>query len=682
MSPSLIRFACSLALLPLLAATAPSRAAGQDPAVVEAVAGILEAEDSRQYNDALFMAVARHQSPLVRQLAALGMGRIGDRAATPQLLEMLRDPDSTVARDAAFALGLLRDPAALTILRDFVVNTAPDQQYDAHAEAMTAIIKTGGPDALAIVTEVLGPWVARARTAAPPPTVEAALEEAWRLGAVAPVRQLVEFSVSPLRLARLGAVYSLARLRTPQGTDVLLNALEDPDPDFRGYAVRALTASFADSVGLDRVALSSRVRRLTSDDDPHVRINALRALATYRDSTLVTVANNRLADQDPNVRVQAVMTIADLGGHEAELVLRGLVSKRPFAVQRNALIGYARLAGVRALDAISDWLVQRDWTRRAAGAEALGHIARDTVVPWLTYLTQDSDPRVAAVALTSLTAIAPDTATVWARELIGRTDAVVRTLAAERLGVAANPADIDRLVAAYRLSQRDSIPDAKIAIVSALGRIAERGVAEHLAVQDRFLAEFRTCDDYLVRRAAQERFPEAAQRWGPATPIVTGRGIEDYRAIARRYVAGDGGGTQQTLVLDTDRGRIVMDLFARDAPITVNAFLQLVDRRFFDGEIFHRVVPNFVAQTGDPRGDGWGGPGYALRDEINRHRYERGTVGIALSGPDTGGSQFFITVSPQPHLDGTYTVIGRVIAGMDVVDLITQGDRIQTIRRQ
>jgi len=125
-----------------------------------------------------------------------------------------------------------------------------------------------------------------------------------------------------------------------------------------------------------------------------------------------------------------------------------------------------------------------------------------------------------------------------------------------------------------------------------------------------------------------------------------------------------------------------MDLFARDAPITVNAFLQLVDRRFFDGQVFHRVVPNFVAQTGDPRGDGWGGPGYALRDEINRHRYERGTVGVALSGPDTGGSQFFITVSPQPHLDGTYTAIGRVIAGMDVVDLITRGDRIQTIRRQ
>jgi cyclophilin family peptidyl-prolyl cis-trans isomerase len=114
----------------------------------------------------------------------------------------------------------------------------------------------------------------------------------------------------------------------------------------------------------------------------------------------------------------------------------------------------------------------------------------------------------------------------------------------------------------------------------------------------------------------------------------------------------------------------------------VNAFLQLVDQRFFDGRSFHRVVPNFVVQGGDPRGDGWGGPGYALRDEINPNPYERGTVGMALSGPDTGGSQFFVTHSRQPHLDGTYPVIGRVISGMDVVDLVTLGDRIQTIRRQ
>ena len=92
-------------------------------------------------------------------------------------------------------------------------------------------------------------------------------------------------------------------------------------------------------------------------------------------------------------------------------------------------------------------------------------------------------------------------------------------------------------------------------------------------------------------------------------------------------------------------------------------------------------MPNFVIQDGDPRGDGSGGPGTVIRDEINRRRYDRGALGMALSGPDTGGSQFFITHSPQPHLDGGYTVFGHVVTGWDVLDLIVQGDRIRRIAR-
>jgi cyclophilin family peptidyl-prolyl cis-trans isomerase len=113
----------------------------------------------------------------------------------------------------------------------------------------------------------------------------------------------------------------------------------------------------------------------------------------------------------------------------------------------------------------------------------------------------------------------------------------------------------------------------------------------------------------------------------------------------------------------------------------VDNFLHLVDRRYFDNGRWHRVVPNFVIQDGDPRGDGSGGPGTTIRDEINRRRYDAGTVGMALSGPDTGGSQFFITHSPQPHLDGGYTVFGRLVSGWDVLGLVVQGDRIRRIFR-
>jgi cyclophilin family peptidyl-prolyl cis-trans isomerase len=109
-------------------------------------------------------------------------------------------------------------------------------------------------------------------------------------------------------------------------------------------------------------------------------------------------------------------------------------------------------------------------------------------------------------------------------------------------------------------------------------------------------------------------------------------------------------------------------------------FARLAGNHFFDGTTFMRVVPNFVIQGGDPRNDMEGGPGYAIRDEINLQKYTRGAVGMALSGPDTGGSQFFITHSPQPHLDGGYTIFGRVTEGMSgVVDQTERGDGVVTI---
>jgi len=135
------------------------------------------------------------------------------------------------------------------------------------------------------------------------------------------------------------------------------------------------------------------------------------------------------------------------------------------------------------------------------------------------------------------------------------------------------------------------------------------------------------------------------------------------------------------VTIETQRGPVVVELLPVEAPLTVAAFLSLVDRRYFDGSTWHRVVPNFVVQDGDPRGDGWGGPGFALRDEVNPMRYETGTVGMALSGPDTGGSQFFITHSREPRPDGTYTVFGWVVAGLGALDAIGQGERIGSIHR-
>jgi cyclophilin family peptidyl-prolyl cis-trans isomerase len=133
-------------------------------------------------------------------------------------------------------------------------------------------------------------------------------------------------------------------------------------------------------------------------------------------------------------------------------------------------------------------------------------------------------------------------------------------------------------------------------------------------------------------------------------------------------------------LIDTDKGTIEIELAVLDAPLTVDNFVTLARAGFFDGIALHRVVHDFVVQGGDPRGDGEGGPGYAIRDELNQRPYLRGTVGMALDWEDTGGSQFFISHSPAPHLDARYTAFGQVVGGMEVVDRIVQWDVVRRIR--
>jgi peptidylprolyl isomerase/peptidyl-prolyl cis-trans isomerase B (cyclophilin B) len=128
-------------------------------------------------------------------------------------------------------------------------------------------------------------------------------------------------------------------------------------------------------------------------------------------------------------------------------------------------------------------------------------------------------------------------------------------------------------------------------------------------------------------------------------------------------------------------GEIRIELYPEDAPKTVESFITLATKGFYDGLTFHRVVPGFVAQGGDPKGDGTGGPGYTLKAEFNQRKHVRGTVAMARSAqPDSAGSQFYICFAPAAHLDGKYTVFGQVTKGMEVVDRIKVGDRMKTVR--
>jgi peptidyl-prolyl cis-trans isomerase B (cyclophilin B) len=139
----------------------------------------------------------------------------------------------------------------------------------------------------------------------------------------------------------------------------------------------------------------------------------------------------------------------------------------------------------------------------------------------------------------------------------------------------------------------------------------------------------------------------------------------------------DSEGTYQ-VKMETARGTIELELYPEYAPKTVNSFVFLAEEGFYDGVTFHRVIDNFMIQGGDPTGTGRGGPGYRFEDEFtgNPLKHETGVISMANAGPNTNGSQFFITHSPQPHLDGRHTVFGKVVKGQDVVNAIRQGDRI------
>jgi cyclophilin family peptidyl-prolyl cis-trans isomerase len=179
----------------------------------------------------------------------------------------------------------------------------------------------------------------------------------------------------------------------------------------------------------------------------------------------------------------------------------------------------------------------------------------------------------------------------------------------------------------------------------------------------------------VSQRAAQiyeERLDE--NQWSRVPAPRTRFSLSKITTAVERYQ------TNPLATITTDRGEFELELYFDTAPLTVMNFIDLAERDFYNDVIFHRVIANFVAQGGDPEGTGWGGPGYLIRCEYSPRPYLRGTVGIATSGKDTGGSQFFIALSPLPHLEGRYTVFGQVLSGMEVVDQIVIGDSIRDIR--
>jgi len=650
-----------------------------DETTVGLLASLLAAADARRFDPAALREALASNNPAVRRQAALAAGRIGDATAVDLLVPVLTDTVPSVAAAAAFGLGLLKDARAIPALLQTIRAVAPADQGPPQLEAVTAIAKIGGGDGARALTQI----TTAASPTAPTAVADAALLEAWRLGSRAPVTELVRYTDATAVTTRWHALYSLARLRAPPGAARLVRALGDQDDRIRTVAARGITRALLDSAKLDAQPVIDGLRLLLDDRDAHIRINALRAVASFRDSTLSPAVVRLVADRDLGVEVQAETTLGVLRGAAAVAALRGRLTSSVFALKRQALIALAQADSPSGVAVAATVASDADWRWRSVAAEAFGAArARDRLEAQLA----DPDGRVVAQAVQALQRIQPATGPDSAlrgrsRSLLAHADPAVRSVAADILGRHPDVNDVDALVVAYRRADGDPFNDARLSAVAALGAIAASSSTGRLRVATKFVSVVPRPDDYLVRRLAADTLPDARDAWGSATPITTGRTPADYRDVARRWLAPALAGTNPHVFLETDRGTLDIELLPAEAPMTAAAFLALVERRFFDGTRWHRVVPNFVVQDGDPRGDGWGGPGFVLRDEINPVRYETGTVGIALSGPDTGGSQYFITHSAQPHLDGTYTIFARVTGGSGILDAIGQGDRIRSIHR-
>ncbi|HWP42273.1 MAG TPA: peptidylprolyl isomerase, partial [Blastocatellia bacterium] len=324
-------------------------------------------------------------------------------------------------------------------------------------------------------------------------------------------------------------------------------------------------------------------------------------------------------------------------------------------------------------------LPKDDWRAMAAYAQGLGLLggerAKAALLDLLSGKTYGKpDPRAVPDILGALAAAKVENLVPILLDHLKAEDVIVRARAATLLADAGDHSAsvTGALEEAYKAARADEMNDARIAILEAADKLKHPMNLQTLTGETRDR-------DYVVRLKAVDLLRQSDLET-PNTTIQIGKVDTGHdRAYWRRISQLQASPKNPIAVIHTKKGAIRIELFASDAPMTVDNFMQLARSGFYNGLTFMRVVPNFVIQGGDPRGDMNGGPGYQIRCEINYRRYGTGTVGMALSGKDTGGSQFFITHSPQPHLDGGYTVFGQVIEGMDAVARIARGDRIERV---
>lgn len=650
-------------------------------------------------------------APAARRARALALARLGDPEASSALIEGLHDPDHSVRSASAMGLGALETEAPPAAAVALLTALAAEVDPETRGELLFDAGRTGAELAWPALNDGLAAESAAVRRGACRGIGGAGLSSVTVPEATV-VRAASRAADDPDVLVRLFCAHALGRSpAVPDGALAdLSRAAVDPDPRVRALALRALGRNPA-------TALPTLVQG-ASDPDPFVALAALRALASRPDGAAayasrldgltIQVAAGRedawtpvlLAGLEaPSAEVASApeLLAAAIRAHDA----LGRVAPDTPPTRDRAMLhcAAARLAdlGERAVSRVPACglgLVAED-DRQVLVAEVLGALPTPgpADVAELGRLAGDENVRVREAVAGALAQIDATDAVTTLRTLVADADPGVRIAAVEALGahLGRERALLDAAAVEALLSGTPA-PAVPLVLTDALGAALTAALESFVEADDleglvtvagvlerarepslvRPLSALLSHHNVTVRRRARAALeacdvdvePLGGARASPPAP----RHVEDLALDAR------------IARISTDRGTIVVELWPAVAPTTVARFVELADRGTFDGLTFHRVVPGFVAQGGDPRGDGYGGPGWSQRCEDSRATYERGTLGMALAGRDTGGSQFFIAITPQPHLDGRYTAFGRVVEGMDIVDRLMRGDVMRTVR--